>query len=133
MDKHDGPLEEPIEPLEENFELDGNEAADPTPIGRRILCGGIDPSNIIEGPQEQQQRGDDAFVYYDSDFPFELAIVSSANQPIVPDPKTIYEAFHSFASKHWKTTMQKELDLLQKYNTWEYADLSKERKAIGLK
>ena len=42
-DEHDGPLEE-------NFELDGNEATDPAPIGRRIPRSGIDPSNVIEGP-----------------------------------------------------------------------------------
>ena len=104
-DEHDRPLEEPIEHLEENFELNGDEAIDPAPIGRRIPYGGIDPSNVIEGPREQQQRGDDAFVYYDPDFPLELATISSANQPIILDPKTIHEALHSFTSKHWRIAM----------------------------
>ena len=62
-----------------------------------------------------------------------MTTISSANQPIVFDPKIVHEALHFFASKHWKTKMQEELDLLQEHGTWEYADLPKERKTIGSK
>ena len=54
-DEYDGPLEEPIEHLEENFELDGNEATNPAPIGRRIPCGGIEHLILLKGHQNDNK------------------------------------------------------------------------------
>ncbi|GJY41082.1 ribonuclease H-like domain-containing protein, partial [Tanacetum coccineum] len=46
------------------------------------------------------------------------------------EPKSFYEAFKF---THWTNAMNNEIDALLRNDTWDIVDLSKERKAIGIK